>query len=152
MRRRETPAAPLLQVRNARTGRPLADRVRRTHGGWQGARGLLGRGGLAPGEALWIVGSLGVHSFGMRFPIDVLYLDGELRVLHALAPLAPNRLGPISLRCESVLELPAGTLAASGTRLGDALAFARRVEARSGGSPAEALHGAPWPAAAERGT
>jgi hypothetical protein len=110
-----------VQVRNARNGELLGDRVQRTRGGGQAARGLLGRAGLEPGEGLWIVGSMGVHSFGMRFPIDVAYLDGDLRVLHVIAGLKPNRIGRVSLRTETVLELPAGTLAATETRKGDRL-------------------------------
>ncbi|MFN2433715.1 MAG: DUF192 domain-containing protein [Gemmatimonadota bacterium] len=114
-----------MRVRNERTGAVLADRVQRTRGAREGARGLLGRSGLEPGEGLWIVGSMGVHSFGMRFPIDVAYLDGDLRVLHVIETMKPNRLGRLSPRTETVLELPAGTLAASGTRRGDRLAFER---------------------------
>jgi uncharacterized membrane protein (UPF0127 family) len=108
-------------VRNLRTGKVLGDRVWRTRGGREGARGLLGRQGLTAGEGLWIVGSMGVHSFGMRFPIDVAYLDGELRVVHLIEHMRPNRCGRISLRTETVLELPSGTLAETGTRQGDRL-------------------------------
>ena len=105
----------------ARNGRLLGDRVERTRGGRQAAKGLLGREGLEPGEGLWIVGILGVHSFGMRFPIDVAYLDGDLRILHVIESMKPGRIGRLSLRAETVLELPAGTLAATETRKGDRL-------------------------------
>jgi uncharacterized membrane protein (UPF0127 family) len=108
-------------VRNARTGRLLGDRVQRTRGGREGARGLLGRRALEAGEGLWIVGSMGVHSFGMRFPIDVAYLDGELKVLHVIRNMRPNRFGRISFKTETVLELPAGTLAGTQTVAGDSL-------------------------------
>lgn len=108
-------------MRNARNGALLADRLRRTRGGRDAARGLLGASGLASGEALWILGSMGVHSFGMRFPIDVAYLDGDLQVVHLIAAMKPNRIGRISFRTETVLELPAGTLAATDTRRGDRL-------------------------------
>jgi uncharacterized protein len=110
-----------VEVRNARNGRLLGDRIERTRGGQQAAKGLLGREGLEPGEGLWIVGILGVHSFGMRFPIDVAYLDGDLRILHVIESMKPGRIGRLSLRTETVLELPAGTLAATETRKGDGL-------------------------------
>jgi uncharacterized membrane protein (UPF0127 family) len=108
-------------VQNVRTGQLLGDRIQRTRGGREAAKGLLGRAGLEPGEGLWIVGTLGVHTFGMRFPIDVAYLDGDLRVLHAVHGMKPGRVGRISFRAETILELPAGTLAATDTRRGDRL-------------------------------
>jgi hypothetical protein len=113
-------------VRNPRTGAILGDRVRRTRGGREVAKGLLGREGLAPGEGLWIVGTMGVHTFGMRFPIDVAYLDGDLRIVHVIEGMRPGRIGRLSLRTDTVLELPAGTLAATGTRKGDQLAIGAR--------------------------
>ena len=119
----------MIEVRNGRNGRVLAERVQRTRGAGQASRGLLDRGGLETGEALWIIGSMGVHSFGMRFPIDVAYLDGELRVLHAIENMKPNRLGRLSFRTETVLELPAGTLAATQTRRGDPLVVQSRCSA-----------------------
>jgi uncharacterized protein len=114
-----------VEVRNARNGRLLGDRIERTRSGREAAKGLLGRAGLESGEGLWIVGTLGVHTFGMRFPIDVAYLDGDLRVLHAVHGMRPGRIGRISLRAETVLELPAGTLAATDTRKGDLLEIRR---------------------------
>ena len=110
-----------MEVRNARNGRLLGERVLRTRGGREAAKGLLGRGGLEPGEGLWILGTMGVHSFGMRFPIDVAYLDGDLRIVHVIENMRPGRIGRLSLRTETVLELPAGTLAATETRQGDQL-------------------------------
>lgn len=122
-----TDARAALRVRNARTGAVLAERVERTEGGASAARGLLGRSGLRPGEALWLVGCMGVHTLGMRFAIDVVHLDGELRVRHLVEAMKPNRLGRVSPRTETVLELPAGVLAASDTRRGDRLVFEREV-------------------------
>ncbi|HEY7529663.1 MAG TPA: DUF192 domain-containing protein [Gemmatimonadota bacterium] len=86
---------------------------------------MLGRTGLEPGEGLWFPGSMGVHSFGMRFAIDVAYLDGEFRVVHLIHAMRPNRLARLSFRTDSVLELPAGVLAATDTRKGDRIALRR---------------------------
>ena len=129
-----TPEAPLT-ARNARTGVLLADRVTRTHGGASAARGLLGRAGLQAGEGLWILGCMGVHTFGMRFAIDVAYLNAELRVHHLIHGMRPNRVARISPRTETVLELPAGTLAASGTQRGDWLRFERAAHATNVDTP-----------------
>lgn len=52
----------------------------------------------------------------MRFPIDVAYLDRELRVVHAIEGMKPRRIARVSLRTETVLELAPGTLSATGTR------------------------------------
>ena len=68
---------------------------------------------------------MGVHSFGMRFAIDVAYLDGEFRVVHLIHAMRPNRLARLSFRTDSVLELPAGVLAATDTRKGDRIALRR---------------------------
>jgi uncharacterized membrane protein (UPF0127 family) len=72
-----------------------------------------------PGQGLWIVPSRGVHTFAMRFPIDVVYLDREKVVIHTEDGLKPWRLAAIRVAAASVLELPAGTLSQSQTALGD---------------------------------
>lgn len=83
--------------------------------------GLLGRRRLDADTGLWINPSSGIHTFAMRFPIDVVALDRQLRV-HALWPnLRPWRLSGVSLKIHSVVELPAGTIAAHAIRLGDEL-------------------------------
>src|SRR5215469_9911781 len=83
--------------------------------------GLMGRGSLASGHGLLICPSNGVHTFWMRFSIDVLLLDREHRVLSAYGPLRPFRLTAINWKASSALELPAGTIAATNTQLGDQL-------------------------------
>ena len=74
-----------------------------------------------PGQGLWIKPSRGVHTLAMRFPIDVVYLDKDNRVVHLERQLKPWRVAPVRLGAMSVLELPANTLAPSGTMLGDEL-------------------------------
>jgi uncharacterized membrane protein (UPF0127 family) len=83
------------------------------------AVGLLSRSGLEPGEALWIVPSRGVHTWGMRFTIDVLALDESGVVIDCVSNLRPWRVRLPRRGTAGVLELPAGTLAASHTSLGD---------------------------------
>ena len=83
--------------------------------------GLLGRRGLDAGGGLWIRPSSGVHTFGMTFKIDVVGLDGDLRVIKLWRCLAPFRLTSVSFRMRSVLELPCGTIARLGMEVGDQL-------------------------------
>ena len=93
--------------------------------GWQRTRGLIGRSArnFNKGKGLWILSCEGVHTIGMAFPIDVIYLDSEDRVVHMYQNLRPFRVGKLKQRVKSVLELPAGVLAESGTEVGDHLQF-----------------------------
>jgi uncharacterized protein len=88
-------------------------------------KGLIGRSGVefVPGQALWLVPSDGIHTIGMRFPIDAVYLDSNGRVLKLYRELAPFRVAAIKLKARSVLELPSGTLAQTHTEVGDILEF-----------------------------
>jgi uncharacterized membrane protein (UPF0127 family) len=103
---------------------------------WSRLLGLMGRdaGSFPPGQGLWIVPSRGVHTFAMRFPIDVVYLDGDKVVVHVEENLKPWRLAPVRMRAESVLELPPQTLHATGTVVGDEIEIA--LGERAGGSRA----------------
>jgi uncharacterized membrane protein (UPF0127 family) len=83
----------------------------------------MGRAGLAPGEGLHILPCNGIHSFFMRFPFDAVFVDRELKVVHCLEAMPPWRASSIYREAHSVVELPAGTVAATGTRPGDVLAF-----------------------------
>jgi len=107
-----------LVARNASVNTVLAERVAVAATRAARAVGLLSRDGLAPGEALWIVPSRGVHTWGMRFSIDVVALDQEGRVIDCVSNLRPWRVRLPRRGTAGVLELAAGTLAASGTSLG----------------------------------
>ena len=84
-------------------------------------KGLLGKLRLSPGEGLWVVPSNGSHTIGLLFPVDLVYLDAENRVIHLVEQLRPFRLSRIRFSCASVLELPPHTIYASQTRVGDLL-------------------------------
>jgi hypothetical protein len=107
-----------LVARNASLNTVLADRVGVAATRAARAVGLLSRSGLEPGEALWIVPSRGVHTWGMRFAIDVVALDEAGTVIDCVSNLKPWRLRLPRKGTAGVLELPAGTLAASGTAIG----------------------------------
>lgn len=83
--------------------------------------GLLGRRELPPGGGLLIRPSSGVHTFAMRFAIDVVTLDRRQRIVSLHRHLRPWRISGLSLRIRSVLELPPGTIEQSGLRIGDQL-------------------------------
>jgi uncharacterized membrane protein (UPF0127 family) len=85
------------------------------------AWGLLGRTGLDTGGGLWIRPSSGVHTFGMRFAIDVIGLDKEHRIVRLWRSLRPCRVTAVSTAVRSVLELPAGFVSQAGLEIGQKL-------------------------------
>ncbi len=87
-------------------------------------KGLLGRSALAKGEGLLIRPCNGIHTFGMKFPIDAVFLDGNNIVIAIRKDLVSNRLTSIYPKAASVLELPAGTVDATDTRIGDEIRVA----------------------------
>jgi uncharacterized membrane protein (UPF0127 family) len=85
-------------------------------------RGLLESEPLASGDALWIAPCEAIHTLGMKWPIDVVFIDGCRRVCKVVADVRPWRIA-ICWKASSVLELPAGVLSRSGTQIGDVVAF-----------------------------
>lgn len=87
--------------------------------------GLLGKTSkwARAGRGLWIIPSHGVHTIGMLFPIDLIFLDREKNVVHVEEHVKPFRISKVSLRSHSVLELPAHTVFRTGTCVGDQLEF-----------------------------
>ena len=82
-------------------------------------KGLLGRQNFIMGEALVIKPCNCVHSFFMHFPIDVLFIDSNNRIIGIKRYFNPWRVSPIYLNGKSVVELPCGVVAKSGTATGD---------------------------------
>ncbi len=80
--------------------------------------GLLKHTGLAEGEGLWIVPCSGVHTIGMKFPIDVVFLSKKRKVLKIRSEMGKWRMA-LCFRAHSVLELPAGWCNRIGTSKGD---------------------------------
>ena len=85
-------------------------------------RGLIGRDGLEPGSGMLIDASPSVHMFFMRFPIDVVFLDRDRKVVRVVERLRPWRVAG-ARRAAAALELPAGAAAAAGVAVGDELIF-----------------------------
>jgi uncharacterized protein len=84
-------------------------------------RGLLGKLKLKPDDGLWLAPSCGIHTIGMLFSIDLIYLDAGNRVIHLVEHLGPFRISPIRVRCASILELKSRTIFSSNTQIGDEL-------------------------------
>lgn len=108
----------VVRAANQRGG-VLGDRIAIADGWWSRFKGLLGRPGLAPGEGLLLQPCRAVHMMGMRFPLDIAFLDQDGTVVAAYPNLVPGARTGWHRRANGALELPAGTLAASGTREGD---------------------------------
>jgi uncharacterized membrane protein (UPF0127 family) len=114
----------MLRVWNKTRQTLIADRADVADTSDKRRRGLLKHTGLEPGEGLWIAPCEAVHTFGMKFEIDVVYLDKKKRVLKIRESMKLRRLSAC-LRAHSVLELPAGQSKATQTSVGDELEFER---------------------------
>jgi uncharacterized membrane protein (UPF0127 family) len=110
-----------LRVSNLSKGRVLADKADIADTSAKRRTGLLKHAKLEPGEGL-LIRTEGVHTFGMKFPIDVVFLNRNKRVLKVRPNMVRGRIA-LSLRAHSVLELPAGTVIETGTEAGDQLEF-----------------------------
>jgi uncharacterized membrane protein (UPF0127 family) len=94
---------------------------------WTRSKGLLGRSSLAEEEGILLKPGGSIHMFFMRFPIDAVFLDRELRVLRVAADLKPWRVAS-KRGAKSVLELPAGRCVRVGVREGDRLVLTEAAE------------------------
>jgi uncharacterized protein len=107
-----------LRARNLNKNTMLADRADIADTSATRNKGLLKHTGLAEGEGLWIVPCEGVHSFFMKFAIDVVFLNKKRQVTKLRPNMVKNRIA-LSLRAHSTLELPVGMIAKSRTEVGD---------------------------------
>jgi uncharacterized membrane protein (UPF0127 family) len=109
----------LIQVRNITRNLVLADAVRVADTFFARLRGLMGAKVLSFGEGVWICPCNSIHSFGMRFEFDALFLDGGNKVEGLYKRFRRNRISRIFWEARGVLELPAGTIERTGTEVGD---------------------------------
>jgi uncharacterized protein len=116
------------QTRQAYLATALA--VANTH--WTRLRGLLGlrSSDFRNGSGLWIVPCHGVHTLGMGFPIDVVYLDDAMTVIDIRRDLQPWRFAPLRTQASSVLELPCSTADETRTAVGDKIQITLEKEGR----------------------
>ncbi len=108
-------------VINETRGLCLAEKAGMAKSFFSRLKGLLGKKELQPGEGLVIMPCSSIHCLGMKFPIDVIYVSSDHRVLELVENLQPNKLGPMIKDSKYVVELPAGTISTTSTRKGDLL-------------------------------
>lgn len=113
-----------LRVTNQTRGTQLTSRAGIANTSELRRRGLLKHDSLEEGDGLWIAPCEAVHSFGMKFTIDVLYLDKQKRVVKMRPRMVKSRIS-LCLTAHSVLELPEGMIEKTGTQVGDQLEFER---------------------------
>ncbi len=113
----------IVRVRNGRSGAEVASWVAVADRWWRRALGLLGRRVLGTEEGMLLEPCSSVHTIGMRFPIDVAFLDADGCVVSTLPALVPGRLARGGRGARATLELRAGLLADTDTRPGDRLIF-----------------------------
>jgi uncharacterized protein len=112
-----------VRAMNVARSRTLGDRVGVADRWWLRLRGLSGKSNFPSGEGLLLSPCRAVHMIGMKFPIDVVFLDSANRVVATYERLAPGRRTQWHRAARTALELPAGTLAATGTMTGDLIEY-----------------------------
>lgn len=88
---------------------------------WLRLRGLLGVTSLQPGEGLILAGEKSIHTLFMKFPIDIVYLDKNYKVIRTDINMVPYRLGPFITQSAYIVEMPVGAIASTATEVGDQL-------------------------------
>jgi uncharacterized membrane protein (UPF0127 family) len=112
----------LIVVRNSKN-QIVANKVSIAATFFKRARGLLLSSALNEGAGLWITPCNSVHTFFMSYPIDVVFLDRDLRVVSIIENMVPGKISRIQTQAHSVLELPAGTVKKQLVTVGEQLIF-----------------------------
>jgi uncharacterized protein len=117
------PQQSIIQITNETRDRVLAASGELARSFWARGRGLMGRAALPENYALIIFPESSIHTFFMRVPIDVLFVDRSDKVIGLREAMPPNRpfAGVAPWRGRYVIEMPAGVIASTGTALGDQL-------------------------------
>lgn len=113
----------LLRVVNTRRNRELGGRIGLADGWVARLRGMIGRPTPGPGEGLLLTPCRSVHMYGMRFSLDVAFLDADGAVVATYRRLSPRSRTGWHRNAVHALELPPGTLETSGTLVGDVLVW-----------------------------
>ena len=111
----------LVRLTNSRRDRELGARIAVADRWLARLRGMIGRPRPQPGEGLLLTPCRSIHMFGMRFPLDVAFLDANGTVVATYPSLEPGSRTRWHRRALHALELPDGTLRDSGTEVGDVL-------------------------------
>ena len=117
-------AADMVAIRNETKNRLLGERIRVAETSIDRMVGLLRSRCLEPSAGLLIYPSQAVHTIGMKFGIDVVFVDRTWRVVGLTKNMVPFRLSKVHWRARCVLELPVGTIEETATAVGDQLGVA----------------------------
>jgi uncharacterized protein len=112
-------------IENETKGTRLGDKIKIADSSLRRVVGLLGTPNLAPHSGLLIFPTQGVHTFFMKYPIDIVFINRRRQVIGTRSGLKPYRLSPIMWSAECVLELPEGVIEQSRTEVGDQLIWTR---------------------------
>jgi uncharacterized membrane protein (UPF0127 family) len=114
-----------LKIRNLTKNTMLCEKASVADSFWKRAKGLMFQKGWEDFDGLVLSPCRSIHTFGMRMEIDVCFLDSEHTIMKSLDALGPWRSAQGGRRSHATLELPAGTLARTGTGTGDRLVLER---------------------------
>jgi uncharacterized membrane protein (UPF0127 family) len=115
-----------IQVWNITRHVLLAENIEIADSFWGRLKGLLDKSSFLAGTGLLIKPCNSIHSLFMRFIFDAVFLDGNFKVVYQMAEIHPFRISPIVHDAQMVLELPAGTISKTGTKIGDQLFLGKR--------------------------
>ncbi|TJX14170.1 DUF192 domain-containing protein [Tissierella creatinini] len=107
------------EIYNLSKGNKLLDNVKIADSFFTRLKGLLGEAGLRPGEGILIKPCNSIHTFGMKFPIDVAFVDKSNMVVHIMEDIPKGKLSPIVKGAKYVIEARAGEYKAKGLEVGD---------------------------------
>ena len=110
-------------ITNSERGTVIGEAIQVAMTAVQRVKGLLGRDCLADGQGLLFKGSASLHTFFMQFPIDVVFMDRQGKVLKVARGVRPFKVVMAPFRSYYALELPVGAVDASSTRVGDRVVF-----------------------------
>lgn len=112
-----------MKISNATRGCVLGGAIRSADTFFRRVMGLLCTDGLAEGEGLWLHPCSSIHSFGMRFEFDAVFIGPDGKVVGRYERFRRNRISRVFWNARGVLELPAGTIERTGTEVGDEIQF-----------------------------
>lgn len=112
----------MLKAINLSNGAVIGDKIQTAFSFWPRFKGLLGRQSLADGEGMLLYPCSSIHCLGMRFPIDIVFLNGEYQVLAIREKMMPGTLASCS-KAQYVLELSAGEISCHQIAVGDYVIF-----------------------------
>ena len=130
-----------VQMVNKSRGTVLGSRIHVAAGWRERLRGYLGRPGPEPGEGLLLAPCRAVHTFGLGRPLDVVFLDRAGAVVAVYSALRPGRRTAWERQAMYAVELPPGSIEATGTRTGDRVAWRPEPHEPGRDRPAPALSG-----------